>query len=235
MPQSMYRAAGKAGEPFESDLITFDHKRGTAVRTSKQLKQELLCETCKDKFNRLGEGYFARSCFQGAGNFELRRELNRLAPDEILSGRKMWLEGSAKAVLKTYAIKYFVISILWRHSICSVGGYASHYKGKLGQKYEELLRQYLFEERDFPKRVQLLAYVDDNAEMASMISYPTCEKCIISGVSVRTHSFTVPGVRFRVLVGGGVDKPKSEIDSDILFYQWNSSRTEYARDIATKL
>ncbi|WP_211314285.1 hypothetical protein, partial [Celeribacter halophilus] len=92
MPQSMYRAAGRAGEPFESDLIHVDHMRGTAVRTSKQLKQKLLCESCEDKFSRIGEDYFARICFQGAGTFELRGELHGLTPDEISSGRKMWLE-----------------------------------------------------------------------------------------------------------------------------------------------
>lgn len=235
MPQSMYKAAGKAGEPFESDLILIDHKRGTAVRTSKQLKQKLLCESCEDKFSRLGEDYFARTCYQGAGGFELRGELRGLTPDEIPSGRKMWLESSAKSVMNTSAIKYFVVSILWRHSICSIGGYASHYKGMLGKKYEEQFRLYLFEEKNFPKNVQILSYVDDNAEMAAMISHPTCEKCSISGISVKTHSFTVPGVRFRVLVGGGVERLKGEINSDIIFYQWSSAQTEYAKDIATKL
>lgn len=235
MPQSMYKAAGKAGEPFESNLILVDHKRGTAVRTSRQLKQELLCASCEDKFSRLGEDHFARICFQGVGSFELRRELRGLTPDEVLSGRKMWLESSAESVTNTSAIKYFVVSVLWRHSICSLGGYASHYKGMLGRKYEELFRQYLFEEKNFPENVQILAYVDDNAEMASMISHPSCEKSSICGVSVKTHSFTVPGVRFRVLIGGGVERLKREVLSDIILYQWNSAQTEYAKDIATQL
>lgn len=235
MPQSMYKAAGRAGEPFESDLIQVDHMRGTAVRTSKQLKQKLLCASCEDKFSRLGEDYFARICFQGAGTFELRRELHGLTPDEIPSGRKMWLECSAESVLNTSAIKYFVVSILWRHSICSVSGFASQYKGMLGKKYEEQFRLFLVEEMNFPENVQILSYVDYNAERASMISHPSCEKCSVSGVSVRTHSFTVPGVRFRVLVGGGVERLKREINSDLIFYQWSSAQTEYAKDIATKL
>lgn len=235
MPQGMYKAAGRAGEPFESDLIHADLMRGTAVRTSKQLKQKLLCESCEDKFSRLGEDYFARTCFQGVGSFDLRGELHGLISDEIVSGRKMWLESSAESVLNTSAIKYFVVSILWRHSICSVGGHASHYKGMLGKKYEEQFRLYLVEEKSFPKNVQILSYVDDNAERASMISHPTCEKCSISGVSVKTHSFTVPGVRFRVLVGGGVERLKAEINSDLIFYQWSSTQTEYAKNIATRL
>ncbi|WP_376878129.1 hypothetical protein [Albirhodobacter sp. R86504] len=79
MPQSMYKACGKADEPFESALILFDHTRGTAVRTSKQLKQELLCESCEGKFSQLGEDYFARICYQGAASFKLRGELGGLS------------------------------------------------------------------------------------------------------------------------------------------------------------
>lgn len=216
MPQCMYKAAGRAAEPFESDLIHVDHIRGTAVRTSRQLKQKMLCDSCEGKLSRLGEDYFARICFQGAGRFELREKLHGLAPDELVSGRKMWLESNAKSVLNTTSIKYFVISILWRHSICSVGGSASQYKGMLGRTYEEQFRLYLAEGNKFPQNVQIISYIDDNAERASMISLPTCEKYSISGLPVKTHSFTVPGVRFRVFVGGNVEKLKSAIL--VIFY-----------------
>lgn len=232
MPQSMYKAVGRSNQPFESDLVQVDATKGTAVRTSKQLKQKLLCSDCERILSQRGEDYFARICYQGKEKFKLRERLVKITPTQFSGGRKIWFEQDVANELDTNAIKHFFIRILWLHSICTVLGFASVYSGALGQKYREHFRKYLFGNCVFPLNVQIYAYVDENAENWSSISHPTCQRTHDLGVSVRTHSFVVPGCRVRVIVGGPVEIIRTQRDCDIVFYQWNSAGTEFIEHIA---
>lgn len=232
MPQSMYRAAGRSGEPYENDLVLVDATKGTAVRTSQQLKQRLLCADCEGLLNQRGENYFARICYQGNGKFILRSSLAKILPDQVLNGRKVWHGQSLRNELDINAIKHFFMRILWLHSICTVSGFASGYSGALGAKYEEQFRKYLFGNSAFPSKVQIYVYVDDDAENTASISHPTCQRTDDLGISVRTHSFVVPGCRVRVIVGGPVDNIRREGDSDVVFFQWNSAGTDFMKDVA---
>lgn len=89
------------------------------------------------------------------------------------------------------------------------------------------------EERGFPEKVQLVAYVDHTAEEFSFVGFPSRQKKIF-GPEVIAHTFSVPGFKISALVGGPTDLFKKTLPTDISFHEWRSKNTEYIRDIADK-
>jgi hypothetical protein len=150
--------------------------------TSEQVRQELLCDECEDRFAQ-SENVVARLT-------------------ELEIGRPKFLQHITRVVLRTGQIAkiddtiveplaYFSASVLWRSSVMKQGC-------ELGP-YEEPIRQYLLRADPFPLSVALMVGIleasDEGANPYAWVSSPS------TALGVQwVHGFLVCGLVFRCFV-----------------------------------
>ncbi|WP_299748766.1 hypothetical protein [uncultured Tateyamaria sp.] len=211
-------------------MTTLDFERGVSFTTSRQHTEHLLCSDCEGLLNKGGENYSLPLLYDESG-FHLRDKLNGLNYYKVSRGRRIWHESTARALLKTNKIKYFVAGILWKHSVCRINAIKSNCLRPLGNKFEVRFQNFLSGKEGFPDEALILIYVDKNAEQYPITSFPTRVRSSEFGCATWVHSFCMPGVRVRTLVGGATKNARQGDPSDIIFYEWTSEGTEFRDDV----
>lgn len=143
MSSAAYKRAlqGPAGEPKQRQLMLV--KRGSAVRTNKQMKEYLLCGACEDRFCKW-EDYAFPILSQRDQSFPWLAQLTRGVTEPL------W-DSSAVDVSK---LGLFGASLFWRFSV---------YRGSqvsLGAQ-EEPIGRYLLGRSSFPAGVVLIITLHD--------------------------------------------------------------------------
>lgn len=209
------------GKPcfVDADSQTVGHKM-------RQATQYLLCKDCEDKLSKYGETAVMGGCYKKASQFTLRKQLDSASPSGYSNdGKRYYLGLDVEPDINSKAYSYFALSLLWRGSVTDWGSPYNGFKGALGNVYTENFRQFLYSDASFPKNTLVLVYVDfDQPSQMQFLIPPVPEiKLGKYGNRRRIHTFAIPGISFKVLVGGNVEKFASDNfqGSKICFFEWS--------------
>ena len=231
MPKSFYKVVRRAFPESKEQGVVFSTREGSSY-TDRQVVKPLLCADCEQIFSSKGEQVVCKECYRGGGNFILRDKLK--ATSEMFTEKgKGWIIPSTEAKgisLNHEAYLYFGASIIWRTSVGKWPESIGKRYGCLGI-YEEKIRRYLIGETDFPSKVFLLIFVNNEEEdqelnFNSIVSFPSCKK--LEGY--HAHSFVVPGMYFFLIVGrmsGPIEKGFRVADTPILFAERSFKDKEF--------
>ncbi|WP_273807236.1 MULTISPECIES: hypothetical protein [unclassified Pseudomonas] len=213
IPKAAYRHTqgnpGTNGQP-----VMLIPGQNTAFQTNRQIKVHLLCSDCEHRFSRYGEDVIGR-LWATSTAFPLRDQMQSAGALES-DGSLSVFDAAALPDGVVEAIRYFVISILWRASVGDWKIAENSYHNALGDKYEEQFRLFLLgQSTDVSARI--FVSVNDGCGTNSMFSTPVFSR----KNGAHLHSFQVLGIRFNTFVGGKfpaeIQAACGAMSSDIVF------------------
>ena len=162
-------------------------ERGSAVLTSRQVREHLLCSDCEQRFGRW-EDLVAGLTVQEDMKFPW---LSRLRP--IVVGPPVTVQSDVgdSSAIDTAAMASFATSVIWRASV------SKEFPKTSLERYEDPVRRYLLGlDQDFPANAFLIVYLlDHDARVAAM---PKTQR---TNLDVTLHWFVTCGARFQLWVG----------------------------------
>jgi hypothetical protein len=180
LPQWTYRRAAQGSDGRQSALVFVDAKRRTSVLTNKQLKEQLLCFDCEQRFCRL-ERYVSQIAVQDDGSFPWLETVH-----EIPSFRR--IKDSSTVDVETIA--RFACSVVWRGSVSST------LKPSLGE-HEQPMAEYLLDSGALPTEVCVVVHLLTDPRLQRTLIPPQGQ----NSDGFDTHWFVVCGAEFQVFVG----------------------------------
>jgi hypothetical protein len=195
IPKGVYRQLRETGGCPDPWRITSDH----AVRTSKQLKAHLLCDSCEDRLSRLGEDWVMKHFLRADDTFRLQDILERHRAEVRLDGEatRVYLAAVIPEI-DVAALTYFAASIFWRGSIHGWDE-SGHVPVSIGP-YGEPMRRYLVGKADFPEHVALHIAVRERGQLSRLTATPVGKRL----GAVRVYKFPLPGLALSIAVGKGL-------------------------------
>lgn len=176
----------------------------SAIQTSKQITDYLLCRDCEERLNKNGENYFLQVCWRRNG-FLLHDILDRVTPSVVLDRFKVYAASKIREI-NVEAISYFAASMFWRASVHHWKRYADA-QIEMGP-YEEELQKYLMGKAGFPRDCALWVSVSDNITPftgSSFIPYGGRTK------GWWQYTLFVLGIGFQLFVGKGITKEHRDL------------------------
>jgi hypothetical protein len=170
------------------------------IRTSKQVKDYVLCEYCEERFNKGGENW-AMAHVDNGKTFPLLDRLRLALPLE--SGRLAQSFSACASGIDTEKLAYFVLSVIWRSSVHVwklLGGQTT--STSLGA-HQERVRKYLLGENGFPSDMIVMATVCTDFASRNFFSVPA----LVLENEIPKYSFMTRGLLSYVFVG--TDMPSS--------------------------
>lgn len=202
-PKGVHRITGGAsGKPIHVNPV-----RGTVLYSNDQTKQHALCSMCEGLFDKFGENIVLANCANGS-TFRLRDMISAIPCHEPSS----WYGTLLPPNLNAAAYAYFAISMVWRASTIEWNSREdAYYFGALRPKYEKIFAQFLLGERPLPDSVQIHVAIWSNTSASLLFARnPTRDTIRIRGSRLYVHSFAIPGMEFRVLIGPPAQYTASE-------------------------
>ncbi|WP_437950852.1 hypothetical protein WME98_08660 [Sorangium sp. So ce296] len=144
MPRWTYRRLYKSAPPTTSgNQAPVQVHDGTALITSTQISEYLLCTSCEQRFSKV-EGAVANVALQPDDTFPALKQVTLLQGDpdgfRVADGRQIPAD-----------LGFFALSVLWRASV------SSHYpKIDLGERYNGEFRNYLYGTAGLPSNVRVM-------------------------------------------------------------------------------
>lgn len=191
MPQWAYKRIQQSEEGRKDHPIEVSN--GTAIQTSKQVTQRLLCSDCEGRFSRV-EGYVAKLTeLDEGGALKIMNSLDR----QSVPGTGMAIIANDVDVEK---LVYFAASVIWRSAVMRGSDGC-----KLG-KYVENFRRYLLGEAEFPLESSMsMLVLEPSKSIAKPHRYFTFPSSLKTPTSW-LHGFTICGLAFRCFVGRSLDE-----------------------------
>ena len=160
---------------------------GIAVRTSRQVKVNLLCAQCEDRFGRR-ENYASTIVVQADGAFPA---LDLANPQRVTQDIVVATMGH----LDIDQLTYFAISVFWRADVAQIDPIVH-----LGPA-REAIRRYLLELDPLPQPVELVVQLIEREPTT-----PRIDRIVIFPAShpesdPPLHDFVICGIWFRLYVG----------------------------------
>lgn len=193
---------------------------GTMLQTDRQAIKRLLCFHCEQKFSKYGEKYTSEACWRDNDSFALRDLLAAATPSAIVGDQLIYYGRELPAESGVLSLYYFALSVLWRGSVADWPGTSSQYRNALGPRYEREIRRYLLGEAEPPMDCVVCVDVDASKDIHGMIALPTRVKQRSQGRQFYQHVFLVPGIRFRVFVGGSFISDLDVAPGDPVLFKW---------------
>jgi hypothetical protein len=110
----MYRLLTKPGARNPNPISS----EGRAIRSSRQAKDFLLCDSCEQRFHSLGEDWVMRNCYRGAKRFRLRESIMlRHKAKVLMNGGSAGYRLSDMPELDSNKLVYFAMSVFWRAGV----------------------------------------------------------------------------------------------------------------------
>jgi hypothetical protein len=194
LPAAMYKHMQCPGD---TSHIILD-RQNLAVknpRTSKQVKDHLLCVECEDRFSKGGERWVMTNGFHSSGRFPLQAALMNATPAHQATDFSAY-PGTTIPGVELESLVYFATSVFWRAAVHDWGD--AEYRLQLGSHYQEEFRQYLMGVASFPNHVALLIEVSDASTLLEIPAFPFGGKTDGTYFSYRFH---IPGVGFTLFLG----------------------------------
>ena len=217
MPAAIYKKLrGPNGQP-----IVVDRAAKTSIAINHQLCEHMLCANCEQLFHRYGENDVMRWCPIGNSEYTFRNALHKITPFDVVGDVRFWAADQLTSHNAKEVFTYFAASVFWRNSVSSRPN--NSYQGKLGRIYENILRIYLLDPKNAPKRFLLSVQVQSSGKIADLAFPPFVHR--FQGDYM--HAFMIPGMRFSAIIGlsgsvGAADKWPMFCDWDY----WNSPTHE---------
>jgi hypothetical protein len=170
----------------------------TEQSTSFQAQEMLLCSSCEKKLNKDGEKYF----------FTLYDELNRadkvksifkdIAP--IMGNLDSQCYNAQNLNINFTTLTYFALSIFWRGAVCNWKLLRQSTKGIQLGPYQEPIREFLMDQKHYPKNVFLTMWISDSPPKGNYFTFPYSTK----EDGYHLHKFIVSNIYFVMAVGNKV-------------------------------
>lgn len=189
LPSATYKHLQDPGDPTHIIL-----SRGNHYRTSKQVKDYLLCDACENKLSKQGEQWVVSNGFHASGTFPLHTALKNAKPLANIEGGDAF-SGRGTPGVEIEKLVYFAASVFWRAAVHDWG-----FEERLlfGSRYEEELRRYLMGRAAFPVNAALVVHVSDTPTPLAIATFPVGGK--VDGAYHRYH-FRIPGLLFTLFLG----------------------------------
>ncbi|MFZ0051993.1 MAG: hypothetical protein WAK96_09465, partial [Desulfobaccales bacterium] len=147
IPKWAYKRIRSEGSANNPNPITITS--GQAVKISNQVTENMLCAICEQKVGR-AEKYVGTLAYGSDGE---PVPLTLLGVPTTTIDRSIDPEHVSISILNTDKIVYFASSVVWRAYIARRQDTG---KPRLGQRYQEELRSYLYGSASFPKNARLI-------------------------------------------------------------------------------
>ena len=200
-----FKAVQQGFEPHASAPVLIDAKDNVAFYTNQQATKFLLCSECEAKFADR-EDKVIRACHGNNARFRLRHRLNKLRPSTVSKDRPVWFGNDLPSEFYAEAYAYFALSVIWRGSVTTWGGTFDQNRPRLGKRFEETFRKFLYGEASFPESVNVNIQVDFDEPLNPLIAFPTFSRVATGDSRFFRHSFMIPGMRILVFVGKSVSE-----------------------------
>jgi hypothetical protein len=194
LPAAMYK---NMQYPGDTSHISLDRKN-LAVnnpRTSKQVKDYLLCAQCEDRFSKNGERWVMTNGYHSSGMFPIQMALKNATPSHHAEDFSTY-SGQVVPDIEMEPLVYFATSVFWRAAVHDWGD--AEYRLQLGSQHQEEFRQFLAGTGSFPTNAALLIVVSDATTMLEIAAFPFGGK--ING-TYHSYQFNIPGVEFTLSLG----------------------------------
>jgi len=171
-----------------------------ALQTSRQMKDELLCQECDNRFGQNGEEWVQANMYTTAG-FQIREALGRIAPVSQNPEHATYSVASVPAI-DMERIGYFALSLFWRAAVHSWRTAGSVSDPLEFGPYEEAMRRYLLGDDSFPQDIVLFVVVWHGDTPPRFVITPS-EQGYAPGEKrdFRAYVAYVPGIAFDLLIG----------------------------------
>jgi hypothetical protein len=198
IPAALYKLSrGKTSNPV---LVSAD----TALITSLQASDYLLCAACEERLNQGGERWVIGQAWRDESTFPLRNYL--LATKAVHPNPEMLVFAGAEiAEIDTDQLRYFAASIFWRGAVHEwIIQKERHAALQLGP-YKEEFRKFLMG-GTWPKNTALQVHVSNGMEEfrngTTVLPYLRYHKN-----GFRQFCFVIPGVTFFLFTGRTIPAP----------------------------
>ncbi len=204
--KSIIRALREESEGNPDPVVT---DRNIALQTSRQMKDELLCHECDNRFGQKGENWVQANMYTTEG-FPIRDALGGAPPAYEIPEHAIYSVSDIPAI-DMEQVGYFALSFFWRAAVHSwtTTGSASQLL-ELGP-YEEDMRRYLLAEAAFPKDMVLLVAVwFRNTPPRFVITPVEYRNAPGEKRDFRKYTAYVPGISLDLLVGKRIPRSLRE-------------------------
>lgn len=182
---------------------------GITMKSSREVKSQLLCGECEQCFSTRGEDWVLKNCLRKGEGFAIQDALLRAQPVYVDPRDNIAVfAGNATVGVDPDQLSYFAASVFWRAGAHTwTVGKNQRLKLTLGP-YEEALRLFLRDEAPFPTDIVILAGVAQASTLENFTALPTM---IGRDGHYRVYWFKVPGITFLLLVGRALSTGHREL------------------------
>jgi uncharacterized CHY-type Zn-finger protein len=189
LPRGMYKVMRDTDDPKHVIL-----RPGRTSRTTKQVRDYLLCDECEERFNSRGERWVLANGLQKCGEFPLQAMLKAAEPT-VRGEQFLAFSGLTTPGVSADSLVYFAASVFWRSAVHDWG--VGH-RVNLGV-YEEQLRRYLLGLTGFPQHAALVVFVTDQIKPIAAATTPSGGR--VQDGSYFQYKFHLPGLQFFLVLG----------------------------------
>lgn len=206
LPAALYKHLRHDSPDSMSRKEPFHLTSRIATRTSRQVKDYLLCDACELRFSTFGEQWVLDHCFRKPGDFPLQRILAGAPHQQELKHGSV-IETAGLPGIDIPKLAYFAVSVIWRAAVHSWEIVKDQKPIRLGNTFEQKIRSYLLGKAEFPSEVAILVKVASSQRPATQsMSLPT----VVRRSPYHHYQFSIPGIVFEPLVGGHIPNPDRE-------------------------
>jgi hypothetical protein len=194
IPRAFYKLLRTPGLENPNPIIADGE---TTRATQDQMAQPLFCAECEDRLNKNGESWVLSKGYRLKGPSVLYEALSAATPVPAFQSGTVYSALSIPQI-DLDKLVYFGASIFWRSSVADWAlGRKTTELMRLGSRYEEDFRKYLYGVAEFPVNAAIWVAVVRSEHPAPVISYPTGER--VRGY--HRHTFDVLGLSYMLHVG----------------------------------
>jgi hypothetical protein len=190
LPRAVYQLLRSDGE------LPIVMSPSLVIQHQKQIRDFVLCRSCEQRFNNMGEDYVMRV---GSRKSEFKMmDLIRACPDRHIQGEYSVYSASRVGV-EADKLAYFALSVIWRGGAHVWHTFSGRATGglQLGH-HQERLRRYLTGEDPYPRGVVVKVSVACDSASQQFVEFPWINP---AQQDATVFTFAVPGIWFDVAVG----------------------------------
>ena len=197
LPAALYRIISK---PQWNPVVV---SATTAISTSEQVVNELLCDECERRFSDGGEAWVISKCWRDERIFPLREDL--LAVGAVTSGPELSVfEAANIPTVRPDQLAYFAASVFWRGAAHNWTIQRKKVDRLPFGPFAEAFRLYLMG-GPWPSHTALRVYVGQGMEEFRNTTVAFPHRSYKKEFSL--YAFTIPGMTFYLFLGNGIPEP----------------------------
>ena len=172
--------------------------RTTAIRTSRQIRDWLLCWDCEQNFSTKGVNWVMRNCYRHGQGFRLQEALKQSTP--------LYDDGEYRVYWATKipnidipSLVYFACSLFWRAAVHRWKYPNATVHIELGP-YKDTLHRHLFGKEALPESVAIFVGTSCLENPINSVNFPHGRR----RGTFRHYEFHIPGIVFDLYLGNAL-------------------------------